>query len=135
VRTRRNLIAFVSSIGIGVGVCIPLGCLAAVGGLLKSATVRSPHGMKQVSLGFPFHWVTQDQSMFSPPRFPTQATFENPHHSPTHVVLSGLVADTAVWALVLWIALLGLLAVTLLIRRGVRRTRGRMAGPAVSTPG
>jgi hypothetical protein len=134
-RTRRNLIAFASSIGIGAGVCVPLGFLAAVASMFGSTTVRSQRGLAHVSLGYPFRWLSQDQTFFSPPRFPTQATFENPHHSPTHVVLSGLLADTAVWAVALWLALLVLLAVALLLRRGIRRTRSNLAGSAVSTLG
>jgi hypothetical protein len=134
-RTRRSLTAFVMSIGLGAGVCSPLGLITAVTTLLKGTTVLSQRGMTQVSLGYPFHWVSQDQTMFSPPRFPVQASFESPHHSPTHVVLSGLVADTAVWALALWIALMALLAVTLLIRQALRRSRRNPAGPAVPTLG
>jgi hypothetical protein len=132
-RTRHGLTAFVMSIGLGAGVCIPLGLMTAVTSLLKGTTVLSQRGMTHVSLGYPFHWVIQDQTMFSPPRFPVQASFESPHHSPTHVVLSGLVADSVVWALALWIALMALLAVTLLIRQAVRRSRGNLADRAEST--
>jgi hypothetical protein len=133
--TRRNLIAFASSIGIGAAVCVPLGFLAAVASMFGATTVLSQRGLAHVSLGYPFRWLSQDQTFFSPARFPTQATFENPHHSPTHLALAGPFADAAVWAVALWLALLVLLAVALLIRRGIRRTRRNPAGPAVSTLG
>jgi hypothetical protein len=123
------------SIGIGAGVCIPLGFLTAVTSVLKTTTVPSRRGLSDVTLGYPFRWLSQDQTFFLPPRFPSQTSFTSPWLSPTQLRLSGLAADTMFWAVALWLALMLVLTAALLIRSGIRGIRGNLAGPAVSTLG
>jgi hypothetical protein len=113
----------VMSIGIGAGVCIPLGFLAAISSVLMATTVPSRRQLSDVTLGYPFRWLSQDQTFFLPPRFPSQTRFTSPWLSPTHLRLSGLAADTVCWAVALWLALMMVLAAALLIRSGIRRIR------------
>jgi hypothetical protein len=88
---------------------------AAVGGLLDRETVGSHRALHQVTLGYPFHWITQDQAGLSP-TFPTRLGIASPWESPTHLDRSAFAVDALLWLVVL-------LVVFIVIRALVRRAR------------
>jgi hypothetical protein len=93
---------------------VGLGLVAALaGGMLDHQTVRSRSALRQVTLGYPFHWITQDQTWLSP-SFPTRLGVDNPRQSPTHLDRSSFALDSLVWLLVLLVAFLVIRA---LVRR------------------
>jgi hypothetical protein len=90
---------------------VGLGLVAAVaGGMLDRETVGSRSGLRHITLGYPFHWITQDQTWLSP-AFPTRLGVDNPRQSPTHLDRSSFAVDALVWLLVLLVAFLVIRAV------------------------
>jgi hypothetical protein len=56
------------------------------------ATVASRAGLRSVSFGWPFDWLTQDQRTLSPP-FPTELSASSPWENPTSVALGAFALD------------------------------------------
>jgi hypothetical protein len=93
---------------------VGLGLVAAVaGGMLDRETIGSHHALRHITLGYPFHWISQDQSWMSP-TFPTRLGVDNPMNSPTHLDRSAFAVDALLWLLVLLVAFLVIRA---LVRR------------------
>jgi hypothetical protein len=60
--------------------------------LSDHATVDSRAGLRSVSFGWPFDWLTQDQTTSSPP-FPIELSASSPWENPTGVALGAFVVD------------------------------------------
>jgi hypothetical protein len=93
---------------------VGLGLLAAfAGGMLDRETVGSRSVLRHVTLGYPYHWISQDQSWMSPP-FPTRLGVDNPMDSPTHLDQWSFAVDALLWMLVL---LAGFIVIRAVVRR------------------
>jgi hypothetical protein len=93
---------------------VGLGLLAAfAGGMLDRETVDSRGALHHVTLGYPFHWLTQDQGWMSP-TFPVRQGVDSPWESPTHLDRSSFAVDALMWVLLLLVAFIVIRA---LVRR------------------
>jgi hypothetical protein len=102
--TARRLRAALAMSPFLVAGFVGLGLVAALaGGMLDHETVSSRGALRQVTLGYPFHWITQDQTWMSP-SFPTRLGVDNPRQSPTHLDRSSFALDSLVWLLALLVA-------------------------------
>jgi hypothetical protein len=119
----RSLAFLVVSSGVSAAICIPLGLVIALATCFRAVTVSSAAGIAHLRFGYPFHWLTQDQTIYTPTRFPARVIVDNPHHCPTQIHLSGLLADTAVWSGALLVGVALLFMLILMIRSKTPRWR------------
>jgi hypothetical protein len=113
-RTVRRLRADLTVSPLLVAGFVGLGLVAALaGGMLDRETIGSRRALHHVTLGYPFQWLSQDQTWLSP-SFPTRLGVDNPRQSPTHLDRSSFAVDALLWLLVL-------LAAFIVIRALVRR--------------
>lgn len=55
-------------------------------------TVTNYNELKNVSFGFPFPFLVQDQSGYTPP-YPSERSFLSPQENPTSIKIGGLIAS------------------------------------------
>jgi hypothetical protein len=64
------------------------------------AVAHSHHELKHLEFGYPLKWVDQNQSQYSPGRYPDTVPFESPMESPINVHPGLLFANVALLAAV-----------------------------------
>jgi hypothetical protein len=129
-RLRRYVMAFATLAGLS----IPMGIAAAMASGFSDSVMGSQADVTRISFGHPYRWITQDQTMFAPNRFPASVGFSSPRRSPTRLDVAALGADATLWALASLLALVTLFVVLSVIRSGLRRLRYSRVAAASGTP-
>jgi hypothetical protein len=70
----------------------------------KTVAVGSPRALHHVHYGWPFGWVTQDDSILQPSTFPHHTTMDSPWRATSHFHPGPVVLDLAVWSLTATVA-------------------------------
>jgi hypothetical protein len=89
-----------SAVGTGVwaGLCVPCGVILTIATVLRSTRVLNSAAVTHVTYGYPFRWVTQDQTIYPLSRYPGVSTVCSPRRCPTQLNLSSLTTDAAIWS-------------------------------------
>lgn len=93
------------------------GCTASVGTLLITRDFHSQGELERAPMGWPFTFVYQDLSGYTPMTWPQSFRFDQPQDHPVSVHLGWFGANVLVWSAAIWVV------ISVVLR--VRARRGR----------
>ncbi len=80
------------------------GCTASVATLFIDKDFHSQQELERVPMGWPFTFVHQDLSGYTPMSWPQSFSFVQPQDNPISIHLGWFAANVLTWSVAIWLA-------------------------------